>query len=100
LRNVGDTARECRLLSLNPQTLWFRDEGPVDESEHISTSEPTADQRIDFHAIIKPGEEVSRKDILARVSHLGYDERTIDRKLKEAKNDGILKVPRYGFYSH
>jgi hypothetical protein len=29
----------------------------------------------------------------------GYNERTIDRMIRKAKDSGILKVPRYGFFS-
>lgn len=98
-RHVDDSQLKCRLLSLNPESLWFRDEGVAIEAEHIERTEPTAEEQIDFREIIKPGERVSRKEILGRVKHTGYDERTIDRMLRKAKGTGALKVPQYGYYS-
>jgi hypothetical protein len=98
-RHVSDDYRKCRLLSLNPETLWFKDEGETDEGEHIATPELTAEQQIDFKEIYGNDKELSRKEILERCKPLGYDERTIDRQLKRAKEKGILKVPRYGDYA-
>jgi hypothetical protein len=41
---------------------------------------------------------MSRKEILEKCEPLGYNERTIDRMIRKAKDRGILKVPRYGFF--
>ena len=98
-RHVGDEERKCRLLSLDRETLWFQDEGEADEDEHIEQPGPTAEERIDFAEIIKPGEVISRKEVVLRSSPLGYDERTIDRLLKRAKAAKQLKSPRYGYYA-
>ena len=98
-RHVGDEERKCRLLSLNPETLWFRDEGETNEDDHIARLEPTAEQTIDWKEIIQQGEVVSRKEMLERCSPHRYDERTIDRCLKKAKAAGTLKVPKFGYYS-
>jgi hypothetical protein len=99
-RHVSDENRKCRLLSLNTESLWFIDEGETNEDEHIARATPTAEDEIDFRSILKDGEQISRKEILERCKHLGYDERTIDRQLKKAKGKDILKVPKYGYYSH
>jgi hypothetical protein len=98
-RHVSDEHRKCRLLSLNPETLWFKDEGETDESEHIATAGQTAEETIDFAEVFRDKKELSRKEILERCQPLGYDERTIDRILKKAKASGTLKVPRYGYYA-
>jgi RecA-family ATPase len=50
-RHVSDEKRKCRLLSLNPETLWFRDEGETDEGEHIAMADPTAEEEIDFREV-------------------------------------------------
>jgi hypothetical protein len=97
-RHVSDENRKCRLLSLDSETLWFRDEGETDEGAHISCPEATAEDQIDFKHILQPGEVASRKQMLDRCSHLGYDERTIDRLLKKGKEAGTLKSPKYGYY--
>jgi hypothetical protein len=99
-RHVSDENRKCRLLSLNPESLWFIDEGETDEDEHIARATPTAEVEIDFKDILKGSEEVSRKEILKRCKHLGYEDRTIDRLLKKAKANGTLKEgSKYGFYT-
>jgi hypothetical protein len=98
-RHVSDENRSCRLLSCNPETLWFSDEGETDEAEHISKADPTAQESIDFREFIRPGEEVTRKGVIERVSILGYDPRTVDRLLQKAKANGELKCPKYGVYA-
>jgi hypothetical protein len=98
-RHVSDENRKCRLLSLNPETLWFKDEGETDEGEHIASVTQTAEEEIDFKEVFRGDRELSRKQVVERCQPLGYDERTIDRLLKKAKNSGTLKVPRYGYYS-
>lgn len=98
-RHIPDAMRKCRLLSLDPVNLWFKDEGEIDEGEHIAMTNLTAKECIDFKNILQVSEIVSRKDIIERCKYLGYDERTIDRLLKDAKNQGTLKVPKYGYYS-
>jgi hypothetical protein len=97
-RHVSDENRKCRLLSLNRETLWFKDEGETDEGDHIATAVQTAEESIDFVGVFGDKKELSRKEIQERCQPLGYDERTIDRILKKAKSSGSLKVPRYGYY--
>ena len=101
LRYSNDKIRRVHLLSLNVDTLWFKDEGETDEKEHIAayTKRATAKERIDWSKILKPGESVQRKNIIERCSHLNFDDRTIDRLLKEAKGDKTLKVLKHGYYS-
>ena len=47
-RHVSDENRKCKLLSLNNESLWFKDEGETDEGEHIASANPTAEEEIDF----------------------------------------------------
>lgn len=68
---------KCRLLSLNPETLWFRDEGETNEGDHIAVAPQTAEDDVDFRAIFGEEKELSRKEIQERCKPLGYDERTI-----------------------
>ena len=98
-RHISDDMRKCRLLSLDPENLWFKDEGETEEGEHIVMETQTALESIDFKSIFGDAKELSRKKIIERCRPMGYDERTIDRLLKQAKEKGILKVPKYGFYA-
>lgn len=50
-RHVSDENRKCKLLSLNNESLWFKDEGETDEGEHIASANPTAEEEIDFREI-------------------------------------------------
>jgi hypothetical protein len=93
-RHVSDENRKCRLLSLDPITLWFRDEGETDEDDHIATAGQTAEDEVNFKAIFGEAKELSRKEIQQRCGPLGYDERTIDRLIKKR-----LKPGRFGHYS-
>jgi RecA-family ATPase len=98
-RHVSDENRKCRLLSLNPESLWFRDEGEVDEGAHIATMGQTAEQEIDFVSVFSDAKELTRKEIQARCKSLGYAERTVDRLLKKAVEAGIMRLQSYGKYS-
>ncbi len=98
-RELPDSELKCRLLSLNPETLWFKDEGETDEGEHIASTVQTAEEEIDFKGIFGEAKELSRKEIIERCNPTGYTERTIDRLLKEGKEKGLLIVPRYGYYA-
>jgi RecA-family ATPase len=93
-RHVADSALKCRLLSLNPDTLWFRDEGETNEGDHIASIPQTAEETVDFTTIFGDAKELSRKEIQERCKPLGYDERTIDRIVRKQ-----LKVFKYGHYS-
>lgn len=101
LRHGADGLRHAHLIALNDETLWFCDEGKTDEDERIATlTTPKKDIfEIDFSAIMKPGEKVSRKEILEKCKSLGCDERTIDRKLKEAKDRSIIASVKNGQYT-
>jgi len=98
-RELPDSELKCRLLSLDPESLWFKDEGVTDEAEHIASTVQTAEAEVDFKAIFGEAKELSRKEIIERCKPTGYEERTIDRLLKQAKEKGILRVPKYGYYS-
>ena len=97
-RHVPDAEKRCRLLSWNPETHWFSDEGETDESEHIRRHAREAREEIDFNMIFQDKKEMSRKELLEKCKPLGYNERTVDRLIRKAKDSGILKVPRYGFF--
>jgi hypothetical protein len=91
--------RKCRLLSLDPVSLWFKDEGETEEGEHIAMETQTRQESIDFKNIFGDATELSRKEIQKKCKPLGYDERTIDRLLKKGRERGTLKIPKYGYYS-
>jgi hypothetical protein len=93
-RHLSDSVLKCRLLSLDPETLWFRDEGETRESDHIAVASQTAEDEVDFRQIFGEAKGLSRKEIQERCKPLGYDERTIDRLIKKK-----LKVVKYGHYS-
>ena len=98
-RHISDDMRKCRLLSLNPENLWFKDEGETDEGEHIAMETQTAQESIDFKSIFGDATELSRKEIQERCKPLESNERTIDRLLKKANDTGILKKTKNGYYS-
>ncbi len=100
LRHSADENRGARLLSLDPSSLWFHDEGEVNEDDHLLQldEQRTAEEEIDFKEIFDGQGELSRKEIIERCAPLGYDERTIDRLLRQAKTAGILISQRYGRY--
>lgn len=93
-RHVSDENRKCRLLSLNPETLWFKDEGETNEGDHIAVASQTAEEEVDFTVVFGEAKELSRKEIQERCRPLGYDQRTIDRLTKR-----MLKPTKYGHYS-
>ena len=89
-RHVSDENRKCRLLSLNPETLWFKDEGETDEGEHIMAAEPTAEEAIDWTGIFNDGRPLSRKEIIERCNPLGYDDRTIYYNSSRKRKIGVF----------
>jgi hypothetical protein len=98
-RHVSDEHRKCRLLSLNPESLWFKDEGEVDERDHIGASDATAEEAVNWIELFGEDKELSRKMIIQRCEPLGYEDRTIDRQLRSSIKSGVLKSPRYGHYA-
>ncbi len=71
-RHISDDMRKCRLLSLDPENLWFKDEGETDEGEHIAMETQTAQESIDFKSIFGDATELSRKEIQERCKPLEY----------------------------
>jgi DNA replicative helicase MCM subunit Mcm2 (Cdc46/Mcm family) len=97
-REISDKYIGCRLLTLNSETLWFKDEGETNEEDHIAKAIPTAEAEIDFTDILSIGEVVPRKKIMERCKPLGFNARTVDRQLKKAKENGTLIMPKFGYY--
>ena len=56
LRHAADENKKARLLSLDPEIMWFRDEGEANEDDHIQSG-PTANETIDFVEILGGGEK-------------------------------------------
>lgn len=101
LRYANDKMKKIKVLSLNPENLWFKDEGDVDEIEHLTKSKPrtNSEDRILWDAIIPKDEILRRQDLLTRCDGLGYNSRTIDRALEGAVKSGKLKKVGHGEYS-
>jgi KaiC/GvpD/RAD55 family RecA-like ATPase len=99
LRHSSDDNRKARLLSLDPEHLWFRDEGEANESEHIDQDDrPKAREVIDFRRIYKGIEEMTRKEIIQACRDSGYSEATIDRAINTAIRQGILAKEQRGIF--
>lgn len=97
LRHSGDDNKTARLLSLNPETLWFSDCGEANEDEHISSAS-TAGDIVDFEAILSGG-EMRFGEILKACEGYGYNQKTIQRQLNEAVEGGKVHKPRHGWYA-
>ena len=102
-RHSAEHLRRAHLLSLNESTLWFIDEGEVNEEEHLPTfpvpqrSEP----RIDFRKVYGDKQALSRGKIVESCKELGVGvtDRTIDRHLRKAVSKGELsRDVEYGKY--
>ncbi len=98
LRHSSDSNKTARLLSLDPETLWFSDNGPVDEGDHISTV-PTAQDVIDLEEILEGG-EMRFGDILKACKGYGYNSKTIQRQLDDLMKAGKITKTRYGHYAN
>jgi ABC-type Mn2+/Zn2+ transport system ATPase subunit len=103
LRNGNDDYRKVRLLGLNTHNLWFGDEGEVNEEDHIAQQPGTARQRtetkIDFKALFDKDVKLKRSEIVKRWKVAKDSERTIDRYLSLAVDDGILEKIGHGEYA-
>lgn len=100
-RHVSDENRTCRLLSLNTDTFWFRDEGETDENTHMASVIATAGQQIDIRAIFQNDMQLTRREILDRCRPLGYkySDKTIDRHLEKLLASGMVKRPTPGVFT-
>ncbi|MGD0036753.1 MAG: AAA family ATPase [Bacteroidota bacterium] len=99
LRHSTDAMRTVRLLGLNPETLWFHDEGATDEKLHIFQNDvPQRKETIDFTSILKHGESLSRGEIIKRCTNKRYSDSSLDRFLDDALRRKILKKTKYGQY--
>lgn len=97
LRHSGDENKQTRLLSLNPETLWFHDDGPADEGEHMQSAN-TASDVLDFNSILEAG-EMRFGDILKSVEGYGFNTKTVQRQLDKAVESGRVIKPRHGWYA-
>ena len=97
LRHAADENKKARLLSLDPEIMWFRDEGEANEDDHIQSG-PTANETIDFVEILGGGEK-RLSEILKATEGFKYSPKTIQRQLDIAVKTGLVVRPRYGFYS-
>lgn len=101
LRYANDEMKKAKLLSLDPDNLWFVDQGETDEKDHMLQTEhrETAQNKILWDKIIKKGEAIGRDKIIQRTSELGFTDRTIDRELKSAVETKTIKKVGHGKYS-
>ncbi len=99
-RHVSDVNRKCRLLSLNADNLWFKDEGEVKEEEHFSNSSPnhTAREQIDFSVLFSGKQKMTFNEIVEACEPFGFSERTVQRRLNEAISRRIMLKPEHGKY--
>lgn len=102
-RHGGDHLRKAHLLSLDSQSLWFKDLGETDEEKHLSTlAVPNrhSDGLLPFQTIYGSEPKLSRGQIIAKCSSTGVkaDNRTIDRHIKKAVEIGVLSKEEYGKY--
>jgi hypothetical protein len=95
LRHASDVNREPRLLSLDPGSLWFRDEGPADEDEHILHGGPPAIE-IDFQTLFLDGEKHSLQDVYTAFPNVSPA--TLRRRIVDAMQAGRIKKAGHGGY--
>ncbi len=99
LRHAKDEHRKARLLSLEPETLWFRDGGPVNEKDHMeSESMDTAAHQVDFQEIFGGCDAMTRQEIQGACKDMGFASKTIDRCIRFAIDEGILLKVKHGVY--
>ncbi len=95
LRNGKDELRQAHLLSLESHSLWFVDEGVVNEEDHIVFPGGNGTQGkeatdMDWDMIFGKEKELPRKEIVDRCKRINVAERTVDRLLKHARETGAL----------
>ncbi len=98
LRHSSDRNLTARLLSLDEESLWFRDEGEAEEGEHLATA--IVDQ-IDFEVIFDKNKMMKREEILSACLAYGYDcsPKTLDRAIKQGIANGRLKKEERGLFT-
>jgi hypothetical protein len=100
LRDQSSKEKKARLLSFDEDTFWFKDEGIVDEEEHIAhIGEPKMDKKVDIAGIFKKAGKVdmTRDDILKIALDLGYSESTVDRAIRREIEKTISRE-KWGSY--
>jgi hypothetical protein len=95
LRNGRDELRQPHLLSLETHSLWFIDEGIVNEEDHIAVigangASGREATEIDWNVIFGKDTELQRKVIVERCKSVNIGERTVDRLLRTAREAGLL----------
>ena len=100
LRHVGDENRRCRLLSLNPDTLWFSDEGETNEEEHLAQPAPPAARRqITPEQLFGDRKEMSAKNLYLSAKPFGYSDKTVQRLVEDWVRAGQVEKVRRGTYA-
>jgi hypothetical protein len=100
-RHVSDEKRKCRLLSLNPTNLWFKDEGETVEGNHLpSIPTSTAKERLDFNSIFSGNQTMTFCEIVEASRPLKYSQRTIQRCIDDALKRGSIQKLSHGVYQY
>jgi hypothetical protein len=99
LRSFSSKEKKARLLSFDEETFWFKDEGVVDEEEHMAHIGDPKVVKIDIVAIFKKAGKVdmTRDEIHTIAESLGYSESTIDRAIRSEIGKTISKE-KWGSY--
>jgi energy-coupling factor transporter ATP-binding protein EcfA2 len=99
LRHCSDDVRISHRLSLNNDTLWFKDEGPVVGYERLEIK--GKEEKIDFKVVFGEDLELESDEIRQRVEKLGIkcSSKTVDRYRDTAVVEGLLIKTGYGKYA-
>jgi len=88
LRHGDDARRAVRLLSLDTSSLWFDDQGIVDEVDHVATDragDVAKKVDVDWPTAFGGDKVLKRKVILNRLPNT--PSRSVDRALSDAVKD-------------
>jgi RecA-family ATPase len=94
-RHASDEGREPRLLSLNPENLWLRDEGVCAEEDHVAAP-LSASESVNLEDIFGEHEELSMKQIQDACPDVSRA--TIFRVVNKAVEKGELQHAARGQY--
>lgn len=93
LRNAADCELKARILSLDPETLWFSKSDDQDEPDDGETG---SDSHVNWPDVFADDSELRTSQIKDRLP--GIPERTCSRYLEQAVKRGILKKAARGMY--
>ena len=98
-RHGSDAHRRTRLLSLNGETLWFEDRGEVSEASHISTPFEVPSGGSQLLPTVLGGRPIwRRKEILEACQRFKMSDKTVDRWIDAAVEQGYLVSAGFGTY--